>query len=219
MKGVWYDSASSRYRLVKNRFSTLAENGVIVENRAVMGMTIKEGWETLQKKLHNADDSTVLLEFGGNDCDYNWVEIAASPDAEHQPHTERNVFVAQYAQLIEYAREQRASVMILNLVPLDARRYMDWISRDNDRSAILHWLGDFSMLYRWQEWYNRAVEELAIRYRCPLIDVRSAFLASHQYSHLLCEDGIHPTEAGHAMIDGLITDALRNYANGYGQAV
>ena len=85
---------------------------------------------------------------------------------------------------------------------------MDWITRACDRDAVLSWLGDASMLYRWQEYYNRAVEELAYRYGCPMIDVRSAFLSSHRYPQLLCADGIHPSPAGHAMIDTLIAERI-----------
>ena len=197
MKGVWYDGDAGRYRLVRDRFAALEE--YTVENRAVMGMTVVGGWEAMQKRLQ---------EFGGNDCDYNWQEIADDPTGSHHPHTDRDVFVSQYAQLVEYAQDQGAAVFLCNLVPLDAQRYMDWITRACDRNAVLSWLGDASMLYRWQEYYNRAVEELAYRYDCPMIDVRSAFLSSHRYPQLLCADGIHPSPAGHAMIDTLIADRI-----------
>lgn len=206
MKGVWYDGNAGRYRLVRDRFAALEE--YTVENRAVMGMTVVGGWETMQKRLHDPDSAVVLLEFGGNDCDYSWQEIAADPTGVHRPHTDRDVFVSQYAQLVEYAQNQGAAVFLCNLVPLDAHRYMDWITRACDRDAVLSWLGDASMLYRWQEYYNRAVEELAYRYGCPMIDVRSAFLSSHRYPQLLCADGIHPSPAGHAMIDTLIAERI-----------
>lgn len=205
MKGVWYDAEAGRYRLVRGR----SVYGYTVENRAVMGMTVMGGWETMRKRLHDPESAVVLLEFGGNDCDYDWHEIAADPEGTHRPHTDRDVFVSQYAQLVEYALTQGAEVMLCNLVPLDAHRYMDWISRGNDRDAILSWLGDASMLYRWQEYYNRAVEELAYRCGCPMIDVRSAFLSSHRYPELLCADGIHPSPAGHAMIDALIAEKIQ----------
>ncbi len=207
MKGVWYDEESGRYRLVRERFAALEE--YTVENRAVMGMTIAGGWETMRKRLHDPDSAVVLLGFGGNDCDYEWQEIADDPAGYHHPHTDRAVFSSRYAQLIEYARGQGAAVFLCNLVPLDAHRYMDWITRACDRDTILSWLGDVSMLYRWQEYYNRAVEELAYRYGCPLVDVRSAFLSSHRYSELLCADGIHPSPAGHAVIDALVAESIR----------
>lgn len=208
MKGVWYDEKNSRYRLARDRFMPLTAEGFVIENRAVMGMTVTSGWEVMQRRLHDPGKSIVLLEFGGNDCDYNWQEIAADPSGVHYPHTDRDFFFSQYAQLVEYAGERGALVMLCNLVPLDACRYFEWISRNARHEAILQWLGDASMLYRWQELYNRTVEEIACRYRCPMIDVRSAFLSSHRYPELLSADGIHPSEAGHAMIDTLIADRI-----------
>ena len=207
LKGVWYDETAGRYRLARDRFASLTADGWTVENRAVMGMTTTAGWETMQRRLR--EPAVVLLAFGGNDCDYDWQKIAANPTAVHAPHTDRKTFATQYTRLVEYALSRGAAVILCNLVPLDAPRYMDWISRECDRDAILSWLGDVSMLYRWQEYYNRAVEEIAFRCGCPLIDVRSAFLASHRYPELLSADGIHPSPAGHAMLDALIADKVR----------
>lgn len=28
------------------------------------------------------------MEFGGNDCDFNWPEVARCPQGEHRPHTD-----------------------------------------------------------------------------------------------------------------------------------
>ena len=53
MKGVWYDGNAGRYRLVRDRFAALEE--YTVENRAVMGMTVVGGWETMQNRLHDPD--------------------------------------------------------------------------------------------------------------------------------------------------------------------
>ena len=60
------------------------------------------------------------------------------------------------------------------------------------------------MIYRWHESYNMAVCRIALSQRVPLIDIRSAFLERKNYQSLLCEDGIHPNEEGHAMISSVI---------------
>ena len=109
---------------------------------------------------------------------------------------------------IKYAKDMGAKVHICNLVPLDSERYFKWISRNLSIDNILSWLGDTSMLYRWHEYYNRTAERIAEKYDCPLIDIRSPFLLSHNYANLLSDDGIHPTIEGHEVIDDLIIEAV-----------
>ena len=85
---------------------------------------------------------------------------------------------------------------------------MQTISRSNSYDNILSWLGDPSMLYRFQEHYNRIVERLAAEVGCPMIDLRGAFLLSHDYKALISADGIHPTEAGHDLIEKSLREFL-----------
>ena len=54
------------------------------------------------------------------------------------------------------------------------------------------------------------MEGLAKSLSCPLIDVRRDFLLSHQFGSLLCDDGIHPTPAGHDLIAGHITSYMQS---------
>ena len=104
-----------------------------------------------------------------------------------------------------------ATVMMANMIPIDAERYMQTISKGNSYENILSWLGDVSMLYRFQEHYNRLVEQLSMETGCPLIDLRGAFLLSHDYKALISSDGIHPTEAGHDLIEKTLRDFLQSH--------
>ncbi|MBE6614980.1 MAG: SGNH/GDSL hydrolase family protein [Ruminococcaceae bacterium] len=209
VKGVTYSTEADKYRLVPDRYATLASRGWEIKNCALMGATVEEGTKMLQKKLvDTSEDTTVLLEFGGNDCDYHWADISADPTAAHQPKTPLEHFTRLYGELVSCAREKGASVYICNLVPLDSDKYMNWISRGLNYDSILGWLGDSSMLYRWHEFYSRTTEKLAEKLDCPLIDLRQPFLMSHHYRNLLSDDGIHPTAEGHALIDRTIAAAL-----------
>ena len=40
------------------------------------------------------------MEFGGNDCDYNWKEISENPDGNHKPSSEIKDFIELYTELI-----------------------------------------------------------------------------------------------------------------------
>ncbi|MBE6569451.1 MAG: SGNH/GDSL hydrolase family protein [Ruminococcaceae bacterium] len=212
LKGVYFSDECGKHKLVREQYAPLEEAGFCLHNHSLMGATVDAGLAALQKRCASIptgeNSPVILLEFGGNDCDYRWEEISASPDSIHEPKTPMEKFRNFYGQLIEYARSFGAKVYLCNLVPLDAPRYMEWISRNLDKDAILRWLGDPSMLYRWQEYYNRTAEQIAAAFSCPLIDIRSLFLMSHSYSGLLSTDGIHPTVEGHRLIGEKIAGCL-----------
>jgi len=209
LKGVTYNDEISKHKLLHDHFSTLREMGYAVKNCSLMGATITEGRCLIEKKMTEpASDTIVLLEYGGNDCDYRWADISADPTAAHMPKTPMEHFVEKYKSLVAYVQDRGATVYICNLVPLDAEKYIRWISRGLNYETILGWLGDTSMLYRWHEWYSRTTEQLAQTLSCPLIDLRMPFLLSHRYPHLLSSDGIHPTPEGHRVVEETIAKAL-----------
>lgn len=203
LKGVMYSADEGKYRLCRgSRSRSLDDVGIEVENKSRMGATIDRGLTSLKRSLDTIDgDTAVLLEFGGNDCDYDWAQISSDPHGTFASRTPERDFIEKYREAISAVKQRGARVIVSSLIPIDAQKYLNWISRGLDRSNILAWLGDVSMLYRWQEHYNRLVEQLCAEAGCELLDLRGRFLLDHNYDKLLCSDGIHPTQQGHDMID------------------
>lgn len=209
MRGVYYSAEEGRHKIFSERFNCLKERGFEVINSSRMGATVEMGEALVKKKLTTpAEDTTVIFEYGGNDCDFHWADISADPSGDFSPNTPADKFAKIYGSIINYASEMGAKVKLCNLVPLDSEKYVRWISRDLSYDNIISWLGDASMLYRWHEYYNRTAETLAEKYGAELIDIRSPFLLSHNYKNYICSDGIHPTVEGHRMIDSLIAEAV-----------
>lgn len=209
MRGVYYSEEAGRHKLFGERFTALRDMGYEVTNCSIMGATIGTGSTLVAKKLTSpASDTTVVFEYGGNDCDFKWKEISDNPSGDFKPNTPADQFVTLYGDCIRYAQDMGAKVFLCNLVPLDSDKYIKWISRNLSLDNILSWLGDTSMLYRWHEYYNRTAEQIAMKFGCTLIDIRSPFLLSHNYANLLSGDGIHPTIEGHRVIDDLITQSV-----------
>ena len=208
LRGVMYCPESGRYDLCKkNRFASLSEYGIETKNNCRMGATIARGFELLKRNLADgAGDTVVLFEFGGNDCDFHWADVSANPDGQFQPNTPERQFEDTYRDMIRFAKEKGATPVVASLVPIDADRYMNWITRNLSYQNILHWLGDVAMLSRWQEYYSRMAERLAYETGCGLLDLRSAFLQTRNYKSMIGEDGIHPTRMGHELIDQTLRD-------------
>jgi len=202
MRGVMYSQEQGKYKLCDDhKFASFIENDISVTNNARMGFTICDGFNAIKKRIMSIEEkSTILLEFGGNDCDFNWKEISDNPNGKFEPNVNKDDFISYYSAAIDLIREKGAIPIICSIIPIDAEKYMNWISQGLDNTAILNWLGDISMLSRWQEYYNNLIEKIAIMKDCALLDIRSAFLTSHNFKCLLCADGIHPTQAGHDLI-------------------
>lgn len=209
LKGVTYEETQDRYQLChRPQLDALCKKGYTVKNHSRMGATIHKGISTLERRDRYEDGTVVILEYGGNDCDFNWSQIAENPTGCFTPNTPEKEFLENYGHAVKLAREKGAHVAILSLVPIDADKYFSWICKNKNADNIFRWLGDISMLSRWQEYYSRLVESLADKLHCPLIDIRRDFLLSHRFEKLLSADGIHPTQLGHDMIGNRIAQYM-----------
>lgn len=213
-KGVVLDETRNRYQLLKHSFVHLMEQRRHwkVANYAKFGITVKKGEQILQNTPDDLSqyDYTVL-EFGGNDCNFNWAEVAENPLAPHVCQTPLEQFQQTYEWMIEQVRTRGGKPVALSLPPIDAQRYFVQLSRGLNADNILRFLGDIEHIYRWQAMYSAAVVLLAKAYRVPVIDIRAAFLLTEDYRAYLCKDGIHPNEKGHALIAQAIEQQARAY--------
>ncbi len=210
-RGVILDGAKKKYQFLKDNFASLFSRitGVSVCNYAAFGCTIPKGGKTMERHLGELPGyDSVLLEFGGNDCDFNWKEISEHPDEDHLPNTPIEAFTEQYRKMVRTVRQKGGNPILLTLPPLDAERYFNWLSVGLNPANILKWLGDVNRIYRWHEYYNMAVCRVAAQLHAPLLDIRSAFLEHRDFRSLLCEDGIHPNEKGHALISAVLAEDL-----------
>jgi len=216
-KGVIYNEIKGKYTLLDNNYVSLVQNYLkgMVYNAAKFGNTIKKGIDRLNKEIKALQPDIVLIEFGGNDCDFDWKQIADNPLADHQPRTEFELFKETLRDTIYSLKNQAITPILMSLPPLDADRYFKWISNNSSAvgSRILTWLGSVTKIYWWQERYNSVVVSIAEETRTRLIDVRSAFLQTPDFTKLLCVDGIHPNEEGHRLIAQKVMHYIRtNYS-------
>ena len=118
-------------------------------------------------------------------------------------------------ELLDYVISCGSVPVIILPPPIDSEKFLSWVCRNGlSRENIVSWLGEPSLIYRWQEHYSRICERIARQRGLAIIDLRTAFIISHEYSSLICADGIHPTEKGHKIID----NELYRFADGFAKA-
>ena len=218
IKGVLVQSEGerSRYSLAdKSIVECCAEKlGGESLNLGKMGCTIEAGERILDRYLDKMSGAQyVLLEYGGNDSDYNWQEIAESPEKEHFPRTRLEVFEEVYERVICKIKEMGAIPLVLSLPPMDAERYFAFFSQkweDGFRANVMRWLGgSTNTIMSGHELYNLATMRIAQRTGAQWIDVTSGLLKEHDFRAYLCDDGIHPNERGQRMIAEAVLQSLR----------
>ena len=212
-KGVVIDEIKNRYTMTKNCFANILKMGntaLDVTNFSMLGCTVSKGKSMIDRHISDVRECQVMaLEYGGNDSDYNWSEIAEDPQGKHMPKTPIAEFERTYRSIIDELKQMGKKIIMINLPPIDEHKYFDWVSRGLDRDKILQWLGGSDeYIYRWHEIYNVQVCNIASEYNIPIIDIRTAFLERRNYSDYLCSDGIHPNEKGHEIIAEVISRAI-----------
>lgn len=218
MKGVVIDKNNSSDKNIKYKISDMGfaarchrNLGIQIENFARFGSTIAQAMKFIERysdKIKEAD--YVLFEYGGNDCNYNWEAISNDPHKTHHPAVPINDFVSHYSNAIDKVRSLGARPVLLSLPILDPEKFFRHLSKGLNADNILRWLnGSIMNLDRWHERYNMEIFRLGAQKQVPVIDITSVFLERRNHFDYLCDDGIHPNDEGHALIENAIMEYLR----------
>lgn len=212
-KGVIYDEGKSKYVILENNYINLLQSKLngIVRNTARFGNTIIKGVSKLKADVLSDDPDIVLIEYGGNDCDFNWDEVSKNPNADHQPKTDFDTFENKLKEALNFLKNNKVVPVVMTLPPLNADKYLKWISKNDPLTEIniLKYIGSVSRIYWWQEKYSSAVLKIAEETNTKWIDIRGAFLQYPDFTKFICSDGIHPNEAGHKIIANKIIDFIK----------
>ena len=96
----------------------------------------------------------VIMEFGGNYCGYNWIEISENPDKEHYSKSSITELIEIYSYLIDEFKKIGKEPVLLSLPPIDSTKYFDYISKKLNTDNILKLMeGNKQFLTNWHERY------------------------------------------------------------------
>ena len=216
-KGIIYDDKRSKYATLKENFTSIIENKIKgpVYNAGKFGNTIMRGARKMYNDVIKKSPDMVLVEFGGNDCDYNWDDIAKNPNMEYKPNTDIIIFRETLLTMIDTLKINHILPVLMTLPPLDPLRYFKWIAKEDSfaEKNILQWLGTKDKLFTWHNSYSKMITEVANETGTVLIDVRSEFLKYSDYSQFLCSDGIHPNTEGQSLIATVVLNFIKENYN------
>lgn len=203
LKAVLYENGKYRMNMEPEReFS--AESGIQIHNHARFGCTIRKaiGWIRRDCEESGKHEDSVVLEFGGNDCDYDWARISQNPALRIQCKTPPEEFAALYREALALIRQSGRRPVAMTLPPIHSLRYLNFVCRNGlIKENLLRWLGDAGAIGRRQRLYSELALQVAREEQAEVIDLRAAFPQDETaLAELLCEDGIHPNQKGQARI-------------------
>jgi len=215
-RGVIWCEIAGKYKLLKGSAANLfgPSNSVTVKNHSKFGCTTEKALRLLPDILQKNDHKgIVLLELGGNDCDFDWDEVSKNPSCGHAPNVSFADFKENISAIIEQILSAGKRPVIMTLPPIDADKYFNWIAKGcAERAAnLMTFLGDKNLIYRHQELYAGALEKIALKYNLYTVPVREAFLKIHKYSDYLCLDGIHLNIKGQEIMKAVCDKTYRDY--------
>jgi len=203
LKGVIFENG--RYVVERAWQNRLAERfGLTIRNRSRFGCTIGRAIASIRRDSESlSENGYALLEFGGNDCDYDWAAIAADPAGNYEPNTPPKRFMDTYREAIGLIRKGGRIPVALTLPPIHSELYFNFICRGGlSGDRILRWMGTADRIADWQRKYSAMAEQVAREQGVLLIDLRRAFPAdADALREYLCIDGIHPSRRGQALLE------------------
>ena len=213
-KGVILTEAN-KYSLTENSYLDIVsrELDLQISNYVRFGSTIDMGDAMIRRHSDEiATSEYTFIEYGGNDCDFDWMKIADSPMEDYTPNTRLEDFKTRFVKLIDNVRNLGSKPIIISLPPILSTPYFSFFSRlmsEEQKKNVINWLGGSTdIISRWHESYNRALFMIAKETQTPIIDITTPFDTFRgDISSLYCADGIHPNAQGHRMIAATIINS------------
>jgi isoamyl acetate esterase len=217
------DSLTRGITFVKGRMRILKDNypsvlgkltesipGIEILNKGVFNDNSDFLVNRLEKDVLAENPDAVLINVGGNDCNFKWEEVALEPDGNHQPIVPLERYVENLSFMVSEFQTRHITPYLLTLPPLDPTRYYRSIA-DRYGPSIGHFVSFVGGIEHWHGMYNRRLKMLAKELNVALIDVRSFIKSAGDLNILISDDGIHLTREGYFKMSQAVLENLKKH--------
>ncbi|MCR5253031.1 MAG: SGNH/GDSL hydrolase family protein [Treponema sp.] len=202
------------FDIIENSSLNLAQKvlGFEMDNQSVFGNVISKGQRKLNKMLERGETADFcIVEFCGNDSDYDWALVSEDPNEAHQMRTPFEDYLRMYDEMIKTLREHKITPVIMISPALCADRWFNHITNGHNKENILNFLsGDIEKPFKNQRLYDDALVEYAKKNNVQTVNMREPMLATGHFDDLMCQDGIHPNEAGYRFMSEIWIKEIPN---------
>ena len=179
-----------------------------LDNNSIYGNVITKAKGKLEKyiakhKEANSLPEAIIIEFGNNDCDYDWNIVSGATNfSEIFPKTPLNDFLMILDSMVKLCKENNITPIIMTMPPLVGDRWFENVSKNLNKEKIAEFLGNNpgAKLSGNNELYNSNILAYATENNVQIADVRKLFLSQKDYKEFMCLDGIHPNQDGYDLM-------------------
>lgn len=206
------DQLVHMFEIIDDNSLALAQKelGFELENFSIFGNIIIKAKKKFDRWIDGGGTADIcIIEFGGNDCDYDWPPVSENPDVPHDQKVPLPLYMETLDQMVKTLREHKITPVIMSMPALVPDRWYEHVSIGNNKENILKFLKGYSdTLYRNHEIYNTHLVNYAYKNNIQLVDMRTALLESPDYRDLMCLDGIHPNTEGYKFMSKVWIEEL-----------
>jgi isoamyl acetate esterase len=210
-----------RLRIIKDNYPTFLEKlfsvniseDIIVLNKGVFNDNSHLLLKRLEKDVLSEKPNYVLLNVGGNDCNFNWQEVAESPNSNHEPIVSVQQYMENIKQMVTKMKQSNITPILITLPPLDPVRYYKFIA-DKYGTTISHWISCCGGIEHWHSLYNLQLNKLIEQFNLPNIDVRTALKKEGNATDFISDDGIHLNADGYRKMSEVIFEEMLRFIEG-----
>lgn len=213
-RGISY--LHGRFRIQKDNYPALLQQWITkirpdiqVFNKGVFNDNSHLLILRLEKDVLSLKPDLVLIEIGGNDCNFRWEEVAQQPHKVHEPIVPLDQYLQNIKNMVQRIKKAGALPILLSLLPLEPARYYRYLAECYGET-IAHWIAMCGGIEHWHSMYNRSLKQLIRRLSLFSIDIRSDFKQQGDLSQLLSDDGIHPSPLGYRAMAQSIWKGLKD---------
>ncbi|CAI9385956.1 SGNH/GDSL hydrolase family protein [Niallia sp. Sow4_A1] len=210
-----------RVRIIKDNYPAILEKlfsvrnpeDTIILNKGVFNDNSDLLMKRLEKDVLSEEPNYVLLNVGGNDCNFKWQEVAENPDSNHDPIVPINQYIENIGNMVAKMKQSNITPILLTLPPLDPVRYYKFIA-DRYGTTISHWISCCGGIEHWHSLYNFHLNNLIEQLNLPSIDVRTALIKAGNIADFISDDGIHLNSAGYKKMSNVIFEEMLRLTGG-----
>lgn len=184
-----------------HRKATVINKGVFNDNSDLL-------LQRLSRDVIAEKPDYTIIGVGGNDCDFQWDEVAEQPEKEHQPTVPLERYLKNIKEIVQTLQESAITPIVLTLPPLDPIRYYELLTKKYDQ-AISHWISKVGGIEYWHGLYNYHLNQLIDQLHVAKIDVRNALKKVGPLSRFISGDGIHLTAEGYAQMGTIVYQHMK----------
>lgn len=192
-------------------FDVVEENSLVIaqkkfnfelQNYSVFGNTIIKGQRKLNAILGRSEKFDLgIIEFGGNDCDYDWGKIIENPNEQHSQKVPLKDFLSILKEMVLTLRNNQITPLIMTMPPLVNDFWFNHLCKNYEKEKILTFVkNNENKFYQNHEIYNLSLIEFAVKNKIQFVDMRREFLLQSDNRDFMCLDGIHPNQKGYELM-------------------